>query len=253
MDCERSPDSSDGSLAKDINANMDTAVGVVKAYLELCGYFVLAELPVREADGGGYRDVTDLDIVAVRFSHPRVGLSRQVTSPLEVFLGVDPALHVYEEGVDVIVGEVKEGHARLNPSLRRAETLAFALRRVGCCPESRIQEEARAIVRSGRREMVMSGYVRCQVRLVVFGGSGEPGERGVQTLLLAQCWQFIEEKLQHAREVLAGSHFKDPILGFSCSATKSRAGWISRFDDHRRHPPPAPLARSHLNKILSPG
>lgn len=78
---------------------MDTAVGVVKTYLELCGYFVLAELPVREADGGDYRDVTDVDIVAVRFPHPPA--SRRVTGPLDVFLGVDPALSVLEEGVDV--------------------------------------------------------------------------------------------------------------------------------------------------------
>jgi len=193
---------------------MDTAVGVVKAYLELCGYFVLAELPVRGAEDGGYRDVTDLDIVAVRFPHPPLALPRRVSSPLEVFLGVDPALQVYEEGVDVIVGEVKEGRARLNPSLRRAETLAFALRRVGCCPEPQIPEEVQAILRAGRQEMAMPRQVQCQVRIVVFGGSGESGERGVQTILLAHCWQFIEEKLQRAREVIAGGHFKDPVLGF---------------------------------------
>lgn len=46
---------------------MDTAVGLVKTYLELCGYFVLAELPVRAVTGGTYRDVTDVDIIAVRF------------------------------------------------------------------------------------------------------------------------------------------------------------------------------------------
>lgn len=43
---------------------MDTAVGLVKAYLELCCYFVLAELAVRAAERGAYHDVTDLDIVA---------------------------------------------------------------------------------------------------------------------------------------------------------------------------------------------
>ena len=191
---------------------MDTAVAIVKAYLELCGYFVLAELPVRAADGGGYRDVTDVDILAVRFPHPPAP-SRHVPSPLDVFLGVDPALQVFEEGVDVIVGEVKEGRAHLNPSLRRAETLAFALRRVGCCPEPRIPEEVQAILHAGRREMLMPGEVRCQVRIVVFCGSGESGEHGVQTVLLGHCWHFIEEKLRRAREALAGSHFKDPVLG----------------------------------------
>ncbi len=193
---------------------MDTAVGVVKAYLELCGYFVLAELPVREANGDGYRDITDVDVLAVRFPHPPVVRLRQVTDPLDVFLGIDPALHALDEGVDVIVGEVKEGRARLNPSLRRAETLAFALRRVGCCPERQIPGEVQAILRTGLQEMAMPGQVRCRVRIVVFGGSGESGERGVHTILLAHCWQFIEEKLQRAGKLLAGVHFKDPVLGF---------------------------------------
>jgi hypothetical protein len=192
---------------------MDTAVGVVKAYLELCGYFVLAELPVRAADGGGYRDVTDVDILAVRFPHQLPVALRRVSGPLDVFLGADPALRVFEEGVDVIVGEVKEGRARLNPSLRRAETLAFALRRVGCCPEPLIPEEVQAILRAGREEMALPGGVRCQVRIVVFGGSGGSDEHGVQTVLLGHCWHFIEEKLRRAGEVLAGSPFKDPILG----------------------------------------
>jgi hypothetical protein len=170
---------------------MDTAVGVVKAYLELCGYFVLAELPVREAEGGGYRDVTDLDIVAVRFPHPPRALSRTVGSPLEVFLGIDSALQVCEEGVEVIVGEVKEGRARLNHALRRLDPLVFALRRVGCCPEDRLNGEAQAILRAGHREMAMPGQVRCHVRLVVFAGFGDAGERGVLTISLAHCARFI--------------------------------------------------------------
>lgn len=62
--------------------------------------------------------------------------------------------------------------------------------------------------------MAMPGQVRCQVRIVVFGGSGESDERGVQTMLLAHCWQFVEEKLRRAGAVLTGSHFKDPVLGF---------------------------------------
>ena len=111
---------------------MDTAVGLVKTYLELCGYVVLAELPVRAPEGGTYRDVTDLDIVAVRFPHPPLALPRRLARPLAVFLGVDPALESFEAGVDVIVGEVKEGRTRLNPALRREETIAFALRRLGC-------------------------------------------------------------------------------------------------------------------------
>jgi hypothetical protein len=192
---------------------MDTAVGLVKAYLELGGYFVLAELPVRAAEGGTYRDVTDLDIIAVRFPHPPVVLPQRVARPLDVFLGSDPVLGGFETGVDVIVGEVKEGRARLNPALRHEETIAFALRRLGCCPEATVQAQARAIARAGVHEMTMPGQMRCRIRLVAFAGYGSLPERNVLTLELGHCVRFISEQLRSARDVLAGTQFKDAVLG----------------------------------------
>lgn len=192
---------------------MDTAVGLVKAYLELCGYFVLAELPVRAAEGGTYHDVTDLDIVAVRFPHPHMALPQAVAYPLDVFLGADPCLEIFEAGVDVIVGEVKEGKARLNPALHREETIAFALRRLGCCPEQTVPAEARALARAGAHEMAMLGQLRCRVRLVAFAGHGHTPEPGVLTVPLKRCARFIAERLRSARDVLAGTQFKDPVLG----------------------------------------
>ncbi len=192
---------------------MDIAVGLVKAYLELCGYFVLAEQPVQAADGGTYRDVTDFDIVAVRFPHPPLALPRRTTRPLDVFLGADPVLETFEAGVDVIVGEVKEGQARLNPALRRAETIAFALRRLGCCPEAPVPAEARAIAHAGAHEMAMPGQVRCRIRLVVFAGHGHAPEPGVLLIPLSHCADCIFERLREGRDVLAGTQFKDPVLG----------------------------------------
>jgi hypothetical protein len=192
---------------------MDTAVALVKAYLELCGYFVLAEVPVRAPDGNGYRDVTDVDILAVRFPHAPTTQPRRSTRPLDVFLGVDPALASFADGVDVIVGEVKEGHARVNPALRRPETVAFALRRLGCCPEPHLDAEAGQVVRLGQRELAMPGGVRCRVRLVAFAGRGSAPERGVLTVPLGHCADVIAERLREARDVLAGVQFKDPVLG----------------------------------------
>ena len=209
---------------------MDTAVGLVKVYLELCGYFVLAELPVRAAGEHGYRDETDLDIVAVRFPHAAhsshsshaaratatmaaTGVPNQLSRPLDVFLGVDPALYSFEEGVDVIVGEVKEGKAHINPALHRAETVAFALRRIGCCPEVMVDEEACIIAQGGEGRMTMAGGLPCMVRLVAFAGHGTVGEYGVHTVLLAHCAGFIAERLRDGRDVLSGTQFKDPVLG----------------------------------------
>jgi uncharacterized membrane protein YedE/YeeE len=47
---------------------MDTAVALVEAYLNVNGYFTVAEYPVLEASRhGGVRAATDLDVLAFRF------------------------------------------------------------------------------------------------------------------------------------------------------------------------------------------
>jgi hypothetical protein len=191
---------------------MDVAVGLVRAYLELCGYFVLAELPVPAAERGGYREVTDLDVIAVRFPHLPVGAPGRARRPLDLFLGTDPALGTAEEGVDVLIGEVKEGPARLNPALRRADTVAFALRRVGCCPEEQVESAAGRIVAAGERGMLMPGRIPCRVRVVAFAGRGQVQERGIPTIELGHCAVAIAERLEAAREVLAAVRLRDPVL-----------------------------------------
>ena len=218
---------------------MDTAVAVVKAYLELCGYFVLAELPVRAADaqgsrGGegysrhlGYRDVTDLDIVAVGFPHGQGSLQRRPMQPVAVFLGADRALGGSRDGVDLIIGEVKEGQARLNPALLRAETVAFALRRAGCCPEEIVEMESRIVVQDGERLFTMPGGTPCRVRVVAFAGHGEASERGVRTISLAHCAAYIGQRLKEAEDVLAGAQFKDPVLSLF-----ALQGKLARLEHH---------------------
>lgn len=192
---------------------MDTAVGLVRAYLELSGYFVLAELPVRTVKGRRASDVTDVDILAVRFPHQPVALPRRVRRPLEVFLGADPALGCADDRVDVIIGEMKEGRARLNPALQREQTIAFALRRVGCCPEPQVAAEARAVAHHGSQQMSMPGRVPCRIRLVAFAGYEDVSATRVATIPLAHCAEFIAQRLHEAEDVLGGVQFKDPTLG----------------------------------------
>ena len=47
---------------------MDTAVGLVNAYLHVNGYFTVTEYPVIESDPHGARSRTDLAILAVHFA-----------------------------------------------------------------------------------------------------------------------------------------------------------------------------------------
>ena len=189
---------------------MDAPVGVVKAYLELCGYFVLSELPLRLPDQHGYRDVTDIDIVAVRFPHSSRPMPRR--DPLALLLGSDPELHGLNDGVDVIIGEVKAGHAHVNPALRRQAVVAFALRRLSCCPEPEVPAQAEAVAREGSRRMMMRGVLPCLIRLVVFAGEGEAGPPTVATISLRHCTDFIERRMREERSALAGAQLKDPVL-----------------------------------------
>ena len=114
---------------------MDNAVALVQAYLRVNGYFTVAEYPVIEAARFGYRSLTDLDILALRFP----GAGRLVpgrhalaSRPAAVF-APDPILAAPDDAVDMLVGEVKEGRAELNPASHDPAVLSTVLARFGCC------------------------------------------------------------------------------------------------------------------------
>lgn len=188
---------------------MDASVGLVKAYLELHGYFVLAELPVREEITHGYRDVTDIDIIAVRFPRPPDVVYGMASG---AYIATDPRLQTPEHAVDVVIGEVKEGEARLNSGLRRRRTIELALRRVGCCPEAMVVREAEAIARRGRGAMEMPGALPCEVRVVAFAGRDGSARGAGLTLPLRHCAEAVLRRLGDSKGVLAGARLRDPVL-----------------------------------------
>lgn len=111
---------------------MDNAVALVQAYLHVNGYFTVTEYPVIETMGKGrYEMTTDLDVLAFRFP----GAGRLITGKgkTELF-APDPALNCPKDSADMLVGEVKEGKARLNRGVRDPRVLQIMLSRFGCCP-----------------------------------------------------------------------------------------------------------------------
>ena len=222
---------------------MDTAVGIVRSYLELCGYFVLSELPVRERVGPDYRDITDVDIIAVRFPHPPAAQDETSPSPLDLLLGRNPDLQTFREGVNVIIGEVKEGRAEINPALRHQETIEFALRRLGCCPAAEVSKQAAVIAHRGSQEMGMDGR-RCRVRLVLFAGHGVAQSSHPFVVPLGRCIAFIQERMRLAPQALAGTQWKDPTLAMFALLTKLEA------DRPVKREPSGRLARGQLASNL---
>lgn len=148
---------------------MDIAVNLVESYLRLAGYLTLSEFEVQRRAESGFETVTDVDIMALRLpgdvyaGDPHAGEDRRL------LLIDDPVLALEDDLVDVIIGEVKQGEAELNPGIRSHEALHTMLRRIEWLyadPLGLVVEEVgeRAICRSGAR-----GGGEIRTRLVAFG------------------------------------------------------------------------------------
>jgi hypothetical protein len=191
---------------------MDTAVALVQAYLHVNGYFTVVEYPVLEAlRGDQVRTVTDLDVLAYRFpgaGHALVG--RDGLRPLQDRrFTVDPVLGCPADRGDMIVGEVKEGTARLNPAMREPGVLEVALARFGCCPVQEAPGLAQRLLRSGHVQ-TLAGH---EIRVVAFGdvrGGGRPGPW--HTVPMAHVVQFLQQHLREHWAVLRHAQVRDPTF-----------------------------------------
>ena len=101
---------------------MDVAVGLVETYLRLNGYLTVTEVQVQREQGGRFEAATDLDILAIRLPWAAEIVVRGTGAP-DLSLLMDPALDVDRRGPDVLIGEVKEGAARLNRALQAEDVL----------------------------------------------------------------------------------------------------------------------------------
>lgn len=178
---------------------MDTAVALVETYLRLNGYFTVTEFPILVPDGRGrMKAATDIDVLACRFSH---------ANTLAVGSFCDNAL-MSKDSVDMIIGEVKEGPARLNHAMRDAGVIAAALSRFGCCAPADAVAVARTLLQRG------SARTNCghSVRMIAFGASpdGDTGECQVITIdhIRRFLSKFIEQNLAGIRQ----AQLKDPIF-----------------------------------------
>jgi hypothetical protein len=190
---------------------MDTAVAIVQAYLHINGYFTVAEYPVFEAYRDQARAVTDLDILAVRFpgsGHELVRRQRRHGSE-QAFI-VDPMLGALDDRTDMIVGEVKEGPARLNRAMRDPVVLAVALKRFGCCGTGDSREVIHELLDRGQ-VIGPSGH---NIRMVAFGDAPEGNVPGAWTTVpMRHVVLFLQQYLRQHWDVLRHAPIKDTALG----------------------------------------
>lgn len=196
---------------------MDHAVAIVEAYLQINGYFTVAEYPVIEAMGNQHYSVaTDVDILAFRF--PGAGRLVPGRGGQGVF-APDRALGIDGEQADMLIGEVKEGRAELNRAARNPDVLRTALARFGCCSLDHADDTVQQLIRTGEA-VAHSGH---RVRLFAFGSSnGQAKRAGYRTLTLGHITDFIERYLEEHWDVLRHAQFKHPAFGLFMVLKKAR-------------------------------
>ncbi|MGE0393434.1 MAG: hypothetical protein AB7P67_07695 [Vicinamibacterales bacterium] len=190
---------------------MDTAVALVQAYLQVNGYFTVAEYPVLEARRGQARSVTDLDMLAFRFAHPghdvKKGRGRR---PLTGHpLVPDPVLGCPADQPDMIVGEVKEGSARFNAAARDPVVLEVALARFGCCERSHVGQLTQQLLAEGRA-VTPAGHT---VRMVAFGEGSGITEHAWTCVPMRHVVEFLQAHLREHWEVLRHAQIREPAFG----------------------------------------
>lgn len=195
---------------------MDNAVGLIRAYLQLNGYFTLAEYPIYEKIGvERFRSVTDLDILAIRFPEvDHVVVNRASCVPL--LSSYDHALGVTPEKCDMLIGEVKEGKARLNSAISRAEVLCTGIMRFGCCDWSAAHRAAKSLCQSGHA-VLPNGH---SIRTIVF--ASELSDVDILQVSFEDVIRFIEGYVDRNFEALKSADIKDPVMGLFTLAAKAR-------------------------------
>jgi hypothetical protein len=199
---------------------MDHAVALVEAYLQINGYFTVAEYPVIEATGERqYSVATDLDILAFRFPGAGRRMAGQGGQGGQEQFAPDPALGIDGTQPDMLIGEVKEGRAELNRAARNPDVLRTVLARFGCCSIERARDTVETLIRKGEAT-THNGH---RVRLVAFGSNiNHPTHGRYYRLPLAHVTAFIRNYLDEHWEALRHAQFKHPALGLLMVLEKAR-------------------------------
>ncbi|MBL1319909.1 MAG: hypothetical protein COA63_002445 [Methylophaga sp.] len=200
---------------------MDNAVALVQAYLHLNGYFTVTEFPVIEAMGKsrGHRVATDLDVLAFRFPHAGHDVTDHHKE--KAFYAPDPALNCPANHADMLVGEVKEGHAELNRGATNPFVLRSMLVRFGCCSQHDAGPLIHQLISRGK-VTAPSGH---NIRLVAFGSASlNTKNKRYEVIDLGHIVQFLQNYIHEHWHIFSLTQSKDPALGFLLLLEKALRG-----------------------------
>ena len=207
---------------------MDIAVNLVENYLRLTGYMTLSEYEVQRRDKQGqFKTVTDVDIMGIRFPGDVYLGDPHKEAECELLVIDDPVLELEPETIDVIVGEVKQGRAELNPGIKDHAVLHSMLRRVEWLYGVELSEVIDALQRKELSVVPGKGEGRVRTRLVAFGRSRHSN---VNTIALGHIVTTMLDFFEEHDDAFRPVQFREPAPAFLRLLLK--AG----FDVHKERP-----------------
>jgi hypothetical protein len=193
---------------------MDIAVNLIESYLRLTGYLTLSEFEVQRKDEAGvFKTITDIDIMAMRMPGEVFIGDPHADDGCELLLLEDPVLQLEEDCVDVIIGEVKQGGADLNPGIKDHGVLHSMLRRVAWLYAGADLEPVIAGLQANlvHHAPARGGEGRIRTRLVAFGRSASSDLNTVSmSHVVSTLLRFFEDNAEAFRPV----QFRDPAPAF---------------------------------------
>jgi len=199
---------------------MDTAVQLVKTYLQANGFFTVTEYPILEVMGdGASRTVTDIDVLGLRFPGAGGFSSSDATGGLRI--APDPALGINDSYIEAIIGEVKEGAASLNKAATDPAVLRAVLRRFGDMDHAVAGMLVDELIKTGEAHHPAG----IRVRLMVFA-SKPPDRRDFRYPWhgLGDIGSWLATQIRENWDSVKSVQSKDPALGFLILFEKALRG-----------------------------
>jgi hypothetical protein len=191
---------------------MDIAVNLVENYLRLTGYMTLSEFEVQRRDKKGrFKTVTDVDIMAIRFPGEVYIGDPHRGDDCEMLLIDDPVMELDADTIDVIIGEVKQGQADLNPAIKDHGVLHSMLRRVEWIYEGGLDEVITGLQRQGIHRGAGKGGATVRTRLVAFGRSRFSN---INTVALSHMVSTLLEFFEEHEDAFRPIQFREPAPAF---------------------------------------
>lgn len=198
---------------------MDIAVNLVENYLRLTGYMTLSEFEVQRRDKKGrFKTVTDIDVMGIRFPGDVYIGDPHKPADCEMLVIDDPVLELEDETIDVIVGEVKQGQAELNPGIKDHGVLHSMLRRVEWIYQDGIDDVITGLQRDGIHRSPSKGGGIVRTRLVAFGRSHFSD---LNTVALGHIVTTMLDFFEEHEDAFRPIQFREPAPAFLSLLLKS--------------------------------